>query len=487
MVNQSLRVDRVAVIAGARDQSSSVVGALSGLSLCVLLSSLGTSIANVSLPTLAQTFHAPFQRIQWVILAYLLAVTALVVGAGRLADILGHRRMLLTGLLMFTLASAACGLAQTLDFLIASRVLQGVGAALLIALPLALVVQVAPKAKGGRAMGLLGGMSALGTALGPSLGGLLLSAFGWQAIFLVNVPIALVAACLVYRYLPDDSVEANPARERIDSLGLLLLALTLVAYALAMTLGRGHFGLLNLGLLMGALVGGWVFARLESRVSSPLIRLSMLREGKLSRGLGMSGLVSTVMMTSLVVGPFYLSRALGLKDTAVGLALSVGPLSAAMMGAVAGRMVDAWGIRLTTHFGLTAMALAAATLSVVPTTLGLPGYLGPMLLMTTGYALFQTSNNTSVMGNLPSDQRGLVSGLLNLSRNLGLITGASFMGLVFARVSGGSDITSAGADQVAAETRAAFGVAAVLVLVTLAVALYADEDAGRPSVGRPGH
>src|SRR4051794_35482113 len=162
----------------------------------MLLSSLGTSIANVGLPTLAQAFAASFQQVQWVVLAYLLAITTLVVSVGRLGDVAGRRRLLLGGIAVFTAASALCGAAPTLGVLIAARAAQGLGAAVIMALTLAFVGETVPKARTGSAMGLLGTTSAIGTALGPSLGGILISGFGWRAMFLVNVPLGLLALLL---------------------------------------------------------------------------------------------------------------------------------------------------------------------------------------------------------------------------------------------------------------------------------------------------
>src|SRR4051812_40372820 len=179
-------------------------GALAGLSLSMLLSSLGTSIANVALPTLAQAFAASFQDVQWVVLAYLLAITTVIVSAGRLGDMTGRRRLLLAGFVLFTAASVLCGVAPTLWLLVVARAAQGLGAAVMMALTMAFVGETVPKEKTGRAMGLLGTMSAIGTALGPSLGGILIAGLGWRAIFLINLPLGLMTLFLAYRYLPVD-------------------------------------------------------------------------------------------------------------------------------------------------------------------------------------------------------------------------------------------------------------------------------------------
>jgi EmrB/QacA subfamily drug resistance transporter len=418
----------------------------------MLLSSLGTSSANVALPTLAQQLDASFQDVQWVVLAYLLASTTLIVSVGRLGDILGRRRLLLAGILLFTGASVLCGLAPTLWMLVAARGAQGLGSAAMMALTLAFVGETVPKEQTGRAMGLLGTMSAIGTALGPSLGGVLIDGLGWRAIFLVNVPLGLVTLLLASRHLPPDRPTAPAGHGAFDTLGTLLLGLTLAAYALAATA-------LNVALLIGAGGGLALFVLAESRAAVPLIRLAMFRDAGLSAGLAMSALVSTVMMATLVVGPFYLSRGLGLEAAGVGLVLSVGPIVVALTGVPAGRIADRFGAQPTAIFGLIGMAAGCFLLSAMPVGFGIPGYVVPIAITTAGYALFQTANNTAVLADVAPKQRGVISGLLNLSRNLGLITGASVMGAVFALP-----------EAVATGMRATFVLAGVLIVSALAIA-----------------
>ncbi|MBL9209193.1 MAG: MFS transporter [Opitutaceae bacterium] len=456
-----------------------VRGALTGLSLSMLLSSLGTSIANVALPDLARAFAASFQDVQWVVLAYLVTVTSLIVGIGRLGDLVGRRRLLLAGIGLFTIGSVLCGFAPTLGLLIAARAVQGLGAAAMMALALAFVGETVPRGQTGRAMGLLGTMSAIGTALGPSLGGILIAASGWRLIFLFQVPLGLAAFLLTRRALPTDVRPAPAVRAPFDGAGLLLLALALAAYALALTRRGGLSDPFNLALLFGAAAGAGLFVIVESRTHAPLLRLDLLRERGLWTGGLSSGLVSTVMMTTLVVGPFYLSRALGLAPATVGVVLSLGPLVAALMGVPAGRMVDRLGARRVTVIGLLGLASGAAALALLPAPLSIAGYLVPLVGLTVSYALFQTANNTAVMREVSADQRGVVSGLLNLSRNLGLITGASVMGAVFAFASGATDPATASPDAVARGLRVTFAAAALLIAIALALALRRPAPAPR--------
>ena len=455
----------------ATDQQPAARWALASLSLSTLLSSLGSSVANVGLPSLAQAFGASFQQVQWIVLAYLLAITTLVVAVGRLGDLAGRRRLLLAGLFLFSAASVLCGLAPTLWLLIAARAAQGLGAAMMMALAMALVSDSVSTAKQGAAMGALATMSAAGTALGPALGGLLIAGLGWRAIFLAVALPGFLTLLLARRCLPADRRTPKADGARFDILGALLLALTLAAYALALTVGGGDFGPLNALLLSAVGLGVGLFVLAEAKAASPLVQVAMFRSPALNTGLATSALVTTVMMATLVVGPFYLSHALGLDAALVGLAMSVGPLLAALTGVPAGRLADRFGAARMTVVGLIGLAGGAFLLAMAPMRFGVAGYLAPIAAITVGYALFQTANNAAVMKGVRPDRRGVVSGMLNLSRNLGLITGASLMGAVFSVASAKAEIAATHPEAVAAGMRATFGAATGMLVLALAIAV----------------
>lgn len=481
-MNLTAPVPTIASVQPAAAPSVPSPWALASLALAALLSALGTSIANVALPTLTTAFGASFSAVQWVVLAYLLASTSLVVSVGRLGDLAGRRRLLRAGLLLFAGVSVLCGLAPTLGLLIAARALQGLGAAVMMALAVALVTGAVPSDRTGRVMGLLGTMSALGTALGPSLGGLLIASLGWRSIFLVNVPLAVAAWWLTGRHLAPDGPRSATAGTRFDPVGTGLLALSLAAYALALTLGRGAFGTLNAVLLGVAALGAAAFVVVETSVDAPLVRLGMLGDRALRAGLVLSVLVATVMMATLVVGPFYLARGLGLDPASVGLVMSAGPLVSALNAAPAGRLVDRFGAGRMTLLGLAVMAGSLVMLVVGSAQGGVIPYVIPMVGLTAGYALFQTANNTAVMAGAGAERRGVVSGLLNLARNLGLITGASLMGAIFARAAGELAVATPAA--VAGGLRVTFGIAAGLVGIGLWLARTGLEAPGGGVEGR---
>ncbi len=357
---------------------------LAALSGATLLAALGASSAAVALPTLARAFSADLRQVQWVVLAYLLAVTVAVAGAGRMGDVYGTRRVLLAGLALFMLASAACALAPRLGWLIGARAVQGLGAAVLMALPLALARGLVAKERVGAAMGLLGSMSAVGTALGPALGGPLIGALGWQSAFAL---LALGAAGLLP--LVRMAVPAAPVRA---------------------------------GAAMDGAGSRW---------------LALLRAPALARALAMNLLVAACMMATLVVGPFFLAFGLGLDAAGTGLVMAAGPVAAALSGVPAGRLTDRFGTGRTLVAGLMLATFGLAALAVLPAQAGSAGYVLGLLLLTPGFQLFLAANNTAVMLGAADQHKGLVSGLLGLSRNLGFLAGAALLPLLFAALLGG--------------------------------------------------
>ncbi len=348
--------------------------AVAALALSTLLSSLGTGSVAVALPELAQAFGAGTQQVQRVLLSYLLSVTVLAAVAGWLGDRMGRRRVLLGGIAVFMAASLLCALAPTLPWLVAGRALQGAGAAAMMALSLAMSAAMASGGRVGSAVGLLGTMSAVGTALGPGLGGVLLAFSGWQALFYLNLPLGAAAFGLAWRGLP--RAAAAPVTP-----------------------------------------------------SAPIARL--LRDAQLLRHLATTALVVCVMMATLVAGPFYLSHTLGFDAIGVGLLMSCGPLVAALSGVPAGRLVDRAGTRATILAGLAILALGCAGMALPQVRLGAPAYLAALVLMTLGYALFQVANTTAAMARIDTGARGALAGLLALARNAGLLAGTAVLGALF--------------------------------------------------------
>lgn len=380
------------------------------LGLSMLLASLGTSIANIALPTLAEVFLLPFIQVQAVVIGYLISLTITVVIAGRLGDRYGCKSMLIVGLIIFSLASLLCSVAPSLWILVAARSFQGIGAAFLMTLAMALTRQTVSKSQLGRAMGMLGTISALGTALGPVLGGFLLVVSGWQSIFGLQFILAGIAIILARVLLPNDYIKKQ------------IPALT-----------------------------------------------SLQIDQNITPNLMVNSLVAAVMMTTLVIGPFYLSLGLNLDQIQVGLIMGIGPVVAILSGIPSGRLVDRWGSRYIVTIGLIFLIIGSSMLAILPKLMGLSGYIMPIIILTSGYQLFQAANNTMTLADVPKARQGMVSGLLSLSRNMGLIIGASVMGAIFSFGVGTNQLTQATALAIIDGMQLTFICAGALMVVGLLI------------------
>lgn len=382
------------------------------LALSMLLASLGTSIANIALPTLSLVFSAPFAQVQSVVVAYLVALTITVVIAGRLGDRYGLKPVLMTGLVIFAGASLLCSLATNLWLLVGARALQGIGAAFLMTLAMALARETAGKARIGRAMGLLATVSALGMAIGPSLGGLLVELTGWRSLFGLQLLLAVIALMFAAWSLPADNA--------------------------------------------------------TSRL--PKISLWSVMDSHLLPSLILNVLVFAIMMTTLTVGPYYLSLGLELKATLVGLVMAVGPVISVFSGVPSGRLVDSWGSHRVLLLGLSLLTAGALLLALLPNLLGVTGYILAIVVLTPGYQLFQAANNTGTLMDIPRERQGTVSGLLNLSRNTGAIIGASGLGAVFALGVGNAELAQASSTAIASGMQLTFLMAGAMMICAVVVA-----------------
>ncbi|WAL63220.1 MFS transporter [Amycolatopsis cynarae] len=411
---------------------------------------LDASIVTLTFPALQHEFGAPLAAVQWVSLAYLLALVALLAPAGRVADAAGRKLMYGHGFGVFTMASVACGLTPGLGWLTGFRALQAVGAAMLQANSVALVVGSVPKEKARAALGVQAAAQALGLALGPALGGLLVSTLGWRWVFLVNLPVG-IAGLVAGRYLLPRTRQRHPLG-RFDGAGLLLLALASTAFLLALS---GFSGLrLSLAatgaLALVAMLAAAVFARHERRVADPLVDLTMLRPAAVSRGL-----LGALCGYLVLFGPLALfPQVLGTRGFA-GLVLTGLPAGFGLAAVFADRALPA---RLSTHhrttLGAVLCVLSCSALAVAPHS---PVLAGPLLFVVgIGLGVFIPANNSSIMAAIPARSSATGGGLVNMARGLGTAFGVALVTL--ALHGGGAEAGPAAALAVLALAGAVAGV-----------------------------
>ncbi|MFJ5155291.1 MFS transporter [Streptomyces sp. NPDC088353] len=402
---------------------------------------LDASIVTLTYGSLRTEFHASLAAVEWVSLAYLLALVALLVPAGRLADAHGRKLLYLYGFAVFTLASAACGLAPSLAALVGFRVVQAAGAALMQANSVALVTTSAPRGRMRTALGVQAAAQALGLALGPTVGGALVSTLGWRWVFWVNVPVGVVALVSGHYLLPRTRARTKVAR--FDWAGLALLAVATTCALLGVSAASGlpvpAWGVV---LLFGvAALAGWGFARRQRRTAAPLLDLALLRVRAVAFGLvgALSGYL--VLFGPLVLVPVVLT-ARGASELTAGLVLTALPAGFAL-GATGGdrllpRSLTDRGRCLS---GAGVFLLATAALLAVPLTIA---WLVPLLaLVGVGLGTFTPANNALIMGAIPARSSGTGGGLVNMTRGLGTALGVALVTLALHLAAGGG--TEAGA------------------------------------------
>lgn len=449
---------------------------LSGPCLSIVLASLGTSTAAVTLPELPGSFRDHGFNPALVVSAYILATTALIVPVGRAGDFFGKRVVLVVCLCLYTMGALLAFQAPTLPTLITSRFVQGMGAAGMMAMPLALVRDFVPTGQVGRWMGAMGTMSAIGTASGPALGGAVVAAFSWRAVYLLQIPLALVALALCLLFI--QNLRHTNEHKEFDLPGASVLAISLAALTFLVSDLVDGFDL-AIAILAVAAGGAFLaFLWIEKRSRSPIIPLGLLRSAHLRISLAMNAIVSLVMMGILVVGPFFLLDGLELTTTQMGLAMSVGPIASALSGIPAGRLTEGIGADRAVLVGASAIVFATALMAGLPYILGLAGFVLAFVMLSPSYQIFLAALNTSVMAQASEQDRGVTSGILNLSRNFGFILGAGAVSDLFwslALVGGNAGDTSV---QISAAMAGTFAICSILSLgvVALAVLLHRHQN-----------
>ena len=402
------------------------------------LAPLDSSIVNIALPDIAEEFGVGVTAVGWVSSAYLLTSASLVLTMGRLGDLWGLRKVYVLAFVVFGIGSLACALAPGLGYLIAARVAQAAGAAMMFATGPAIVANTFPPGRRGRALGIMAVAVSGGLMAGPTLGGVLLGAFGWPSIFLVNIPLAILVALFARRVLPPD----EPEDAAFDPAGAALAATTLAAFLLAVSQGDalGWGSATVLGLFALAVVAGVAFVALERRVEHPMLDLTLLENWAFSAGALASVLtyMSFAVVTFLL--PFFLLKALGLEPWAAGLVMAAPPAAMSVVAPIAGRLADSWGSRGLATGGLLVCVAALYALSTLDAG-SHPAFVALWSgIMGVGASFFGAPNTTAMLSETPRSRRGVGSAVVANARNIGMAAGIALAGAIVAAGLAGSDM-----------------------------------------------
>jgi EmrB/QacA subfamily drug resistance transporter len=407
---------------------------LTAIGVGTFMSALDGSVVNTVLPVLGRELHASVAAIEWVAMIYLLVVSALLLGVGRAGDLRGHKRMYIGGFVLFVIGSALCGLARSAHMLIAMRALQGVGAAMLFANSPAILTKAFPAEQRGRALGAQATFTYLGLTAGPSLGGWLADAFGWRAVFYINVPVGGIGIILGLRAIGDDRPEKKG--ERFDYGGAALFTAGLVSLLVA--LDQGHAwgwrspATLSLLVLAAALLA--VFVRFERRRSDPMLDLTLFRSRVFSAAT-VSGLLNYICVFSvLFVLPFLLIEGRGLDTRHAGLVLTAQPIVMAIVAPISGALSDRIGSRSLATAGMLILAAGLFIIARLAPMGSLFAIAGGLAVVGLGVGLFASPNNSALMGAAPRHRQGIAAGVLATARNVGMVLGIGVSGAVFTTI-----------------------------------------------------
>jgi len=383
----------------------------------IFMSTLDGSILNIANPTIARSMSVSMQQVQWVVTAYMLVITATLLFFGKLGDQKGSSKIYTYGFLVFTIGSFLCSLASALQFLIAARIFQAIGASMMMATGIGIVSNAFPAQERGKALGITGSIVGIGNMTGPSLGGLLVAQFSWPVIFLLNIPIGLVGFVLATRYLPVDS--ATPKPVQIDFKGNLLFALAATLLLLGLAKNTSiNYNLFSLGIIFMLL-----FILVERRQPYPLLDFHLFYIKNFTYGNVMAFLSYATQTAAIFLLPFYMDRLLHLSPATSGLIMTITPVTMALTAPLAGNLSDKIGAPRLTSAAFLLLTSGHFILSTLSTNYDLPRIALGLFLLGIGTGSFGSPNNSSILGSIPKEKAGYAGGFIATVRNFGFALG----------------------------------------------------------------
>jgi EmrB/QacA subfamily drug resistance transporter len=400
---------------------------LAAVGMGVFLATIDSSIVNVALPTLVNAFDTRFATVQWVVLSYLLTLATLLLTIGRWADIVGKKPIYLVGMLIFSLGSFLCGISMNIYWLIAFRVLQAIGAAMMISLGAGIITEAFPFEERGKALGITGSIVSIGIITGPSVGGIIIDLISWHWIFFVNIPIGILGTVMVYRFIPSSKVKKD---QRFDFYGAATLFISLITFLLALTLGQ-RIGFSHCLIIL--LFSTWgiffiLFLLIEFRIDQPMVDMKMFRNHLFSLNLFTGFILFVCLGGIIILMPFYLQNVLDFPPRQVGLLLAVVPLAGGITSPLAGTLSDRFGTRPISTIGLIVILIGVINILSLNTDTTSFEYVIRFLPVGLGIGIFQSPNNSAIMSAAPAEKLGIASSLLSLTRTLGQTSGIAALG-----------------------------------------------------------
>lgn len=382
---------------------------------------IDSSIVNIALPVMSKKLSVSMASIEWVIVSYVMTICSIILIFGRLGDIKGKAKVFKFGIIIFTLASFMCGFSNNLIELVIFRIVQGIGAAAYMANNQGIITQVFPKNERGKALGILGSFVAMGTMIGPPLGGLIISVLEWNYIFLINVPLGIIAFILSLKVLP--KIKSN--NEKVDMKGASLFFIVIICLFSVLTWGQ-KIGYRNPIIIMGfvlSIISFAAFVKLENKSNNPLLQLDIFKNNIFSLSLFCAFVSFVCLSASGILIPFYLQDTLRLTSKTAGVIMMMQPLIITILSPFSGNLSDKIGSELLTLLGLIFVSVGFFLMSFLNEKSSIIIVIAFVSVIAVGNALFQPSNNSLIMSSVPKDKLGIAGSVNSLVRNLGQIFG----------------------------------------------------------------
>lgn len=403
---------------------------LSAIAIGTFMAPLDSSVVNIALPTIRTSFNTSLGMVEWVIMSYLLVISSLILTYGRLGDLFGHKKIYLSGFAIFTSGSLLCGLAPSILALIIFRALQAIGAGMMMAMGPAIITNITPPQHRGKSMGVVAVSVSVALTVGPVVGGFLTAAFGWPSIFYINIPIGILGSLWAWKVIP--SMRGRVV-EPFDIKGAILIFVSLLAMLIPLSYTE-QFGWRNpyiLGSLAAGIILLLVFIFVEKSVKYPMVDLTLFRNRLFAMG-NISALLNFVSSFAVIlIMPFYLQQLRLMTAEHAGLLLIPTPLATMIAAPIAGAISDKVDSRYISSLGMAINAVGLWMLSRLQVDSSELGIVVILIVIGIGVGMFQTPNNSAVMGSVPPNRRGIGSGLLVNMRNIGMVLGVAVSGALF--------------------------------------------------------
>lgn len=393
--------------------------------IVTFMSCLDASIVNVALPVIAHDFKVPMESVQWTITTYLIVISGLILTFGRLGDLIGKTKVFRIGIIIFTIGSILCGLSNSITMLIISRAVQGLGASCTMANSQGIITATFDIKERGKALGISGLVVALGTMIGPALGGII-SEFRWDLIFYINIPIGIIATILAFKILPTGIKVEN--RPKLDIIGTILFLITITSLVLAITEGS-VYGFTNEYILIAfavSIIAFIIFIITQLKFKSPILNLKILNNHRFSKGIFTSFLVFTASSSYSILLPFYYESVRGISPGLSGLLMMIYPIALSISSPFAGNLSDKMRREFLPFIGLLICGIGFLLLSTINQNTNIILIIVFLFIMGFGNGFFQAPMNAIVMSSVDKKQLGIAGSMNALVRNLGMICGITF-------------------------------------------------------------